>query len=74
MRSEKLSITYEFVVLCDLHGEFSFSKKEESEAKIKQHLKRKKLGAYDQQRVDMLRRFKDEVQREIGLRPRPEPA
>ena len=64
--------TYESIVLNALHGEFSFSKKEEAEAEIKRKLKRYKAGAYDQQRVDLMRRFKNELQWEIGLRPLPE--
>ena len=65
---------YETIVLNALHGEFDFSKKEEAEAVIKQRLQREKLGAYDQKRIDLLRRFKDDLQHEIGLRGLPEPA
>jgi hypothetical protein len=68
-KTGKAPETYEFVVLGALHREFPFSKKEEAETLIRKRLKRKKLGAYDQARVDLLRRFKDEVQEEVCLRP-----
>jgi len=58
--------TYEDVVLWILAYEFSFDHKREAEAKIKRRLRDKKLGKYDQDRVDLLRRFKDELQVEIG--------
>lgn len=69
-----LTETYDFVALGVLHGEFSFSNRDEIEAKIKRKLARKKLGKYDQKRIDLLRSLKDEVQRELGLRPLPEPS
>src|SRR4030042_51314 len=53
-------------VLDVLAYEFGFSNKAEYEGKIKRRLKDKTLGPYDQQRMDILRRFKDEVQSEIG--------
>ena len=46
--------------------EFPFSDKRETEAKIKRKLRRSKLGGYDQPRIDLLRRFKDEIQAEIS--------
>jgi hypothetical protein len=65
----KTTPTYEAVALGALHAEFSISSKEQTEATIRKRVKRMKLGAYDQARVDLLRRFKDEVQKEIGLQP-----
>jgi hypothetical protein len=65
--------SYDTVLLNALAHEFSFSKKEETEALIKQRLKRKKLGTYDPQRVELLRRFKNELQHELGLRDKPWP-
>jgi len=38
----------------------------EAERKIKRRLREKKLGAYDAERVAAIRRFKDELQRELG--------
>ena len=57
---------YEEAVLSILAFEFSFDDKRETETKIKRKLRRKKLGPYDQERVDLLRRFKDEVQAEAN--------
>ena len=72
--AKKSTSSYESAVLEVLHGEFSFSKKADIDAAIERRLERGKLGAYDQGRVDVLRRFKDEVQRELGVRPLPEPS
>ena len=58
--------TYEDVALGALAYEFSFNKRSEAEETIKKRLKRKKLGAYDQTRIDVLRAFKNDVQEEIG--------
>ena len=49
-----------------LAWEFSFTDIKETEAKIKRKLRAKKIGKYDQQRVDRLRRLKDAVQTEIS--------
>jgi hypothetical protein len=56
---------YEDAVLTILAREFSSTDTKESEAKIKRKLGAKKLGKYDQQRVDQLRRLKDAVQTEV---------
>ena len=72
--AKKTPTTYEAVALGALHGEFSFSNKSDTDAEINRLLKRNKLGDFDAARIDLLRRFKDEMQREIGLRPLPEPA
>lgn len=62
--------TYESAVLGVLIYEFSFSNKEDSDLKIRNTLKRKKLGAYNPARVDVLRHLKDEVHGEIAHRER----
>lgn len=59
---------YEEAVLSVLLWEFSFDDKRETETKIKRKLRRKKLGKYDQERVVLLRRFKDAVQAEAHKR------
>ena len=58
--------TYEDEVLGILAYEFFFSDKAEIEKKIKRHLREKKLGGYDPERVEILRAFKNDVQEEIG--------
>ena len=58
--------TFENEVLSVLAYEFPFSDKAEAERKIKQRLRRKKLGPYDAERIEMLRRLKNELQQEIG--------
>ena len=57
---------YESEVLDVLAYEFAFDSKTEYEEKVKCRLREKNLGPYDRQRIDILRRFKDEVQSEIG--------
>jgi len=56
---------YDDGVLTNLAREFSCTDIEETEAKIKRKLRAKKLGKYDQQRVNRLRRLKDAVQTEV---------
>ena len=58
--------TYEGEVLGILAYEVSTSDKAEIEKKIKRHLRDKKLGEYDPERVGILRAFKNDVQEEIG--------
>jgi hypothetical protein len=58
---------YEDAALSVLAYEFSFTDQRESETKIKRKLRAKKLSKYEQERIDLLRRFKDEVQTEISL-------
>jgi hypothetical protein len=57
--------TYENEALGVLVYEFPSSDPRESERLIKGRLRRKKLGPYDQARIDRLRRLKDELQEEI---------
>ena len=59
---------YEDAVLTILAREFSLTEIKETEAKIKRKLRVKKLGKYDQQRVNRLRSLKDAVQTEISKR------
>ena len=65
MKTKHLS-TYESEALGVLAYEFPFSDEAEAEAKIKRLLRRKKLGPYDAERIDILRQFKNELQQEIG--------
>jgi hypothetical protein len=58
--------TYESVALSVLVYEFPFTEKRETGAKISARLKRRRLGDYDEARIERLRRLKDDVQREIG--------
>jgi hypothetical protein len=58
--------TWDSEALGVLAGEFPFSDRALTEAKIRGRLKRKKLGDYDAARVAVLRRFKDALQKEIG--------
>lgn len=50
--------------------EFPFSNKAEAEDKIRKRLRRKQLGNFDPARIQLLRRFKDQVQLEIGKQER----
>ena len=61
----KKTSTCESEALHILAMEFSFSDRAESERKIKRRLRDKKLGPYDQDRVNVLRAFKDDVQQEL---------
>jgi hypothetical protein len=58
--------TYEGEVLSVLAFDFSLSDHSESERKIKRRLRDKKLGAYDQARIDRIRTFKDDLKCELG--------
>jgi hypothetical protein len=57
---------YEDAVLTILAREFSITDTKETEAKIKRKLRAKKIGKYDQQRVNRLRHLKDAVQTEVS--------
>ena len=56
---------YEDAVLTILAWEFSSTDMKESEAKIKRKLRAKKIGKYDEQRVNRLRRLNDAVKTEV---------
>ncbi|WFB36828.1 hypothetical protein P3T73_03505 [Kiritimatiellota bacterium B12222] len=58
--------TFESEVLSALAYEWNFSDQSEIERKIKRRLRDKKLGPYNQSRVDTLRTFKNDVQTEIN--------
>jgi hypothetical protein len=62
----KTAPTYDGEALGVLAYEFPFSDKAEAEDKIRKRLKRKKLGDFDPDRILLLRRFKDQVQMEVG--------
>ncbi|MBI3552743.1 MAG: hypothetical protein HY077_09495 [Elusimicrobia bacterium] len=46
--------------------EFPFSDKSETAAKIKKCLKDQQLGQYDSKKIELLRRLKDELQKEVS--------
>ncbi len=58
--------TAEKVVLAVLIYEFRADARHESDKTIKKRLRYYRLGPYEQERVDLLRRFKDSLQKEIG--------
>jgi len=66
MKKTKEPPSYEGEALAGLAFEFDFSDHAESERKIKRRLRDKKLGPYDQGRIDLIRAFKDDVQAELG--------
>jgi hypothetical protein len=53
------------VILGVLVYEFEYSDRGEAETKIKKRLRYYKLGPYNQEEVDLLRRLKDSLQAEI---------
>ena len=59
--------TYDYVCFTDLVYEFDISKKNDIEKKIKRRLKYYKLGAHKQERVDLIRQFKNDLCSEISL-------
>jgi len=66
MKKTKEQQTYESETLAVLAFEFRSSVQSESERKIKRRLRDKKLGPYDQTRIDAIRNFKDDVLRELS--------
>ena len=66
MKKTKEPTTCEDEVLAGLAYEFSFSDHAESERKIKRRLREKKLGPYKQELIDVIRKFKNDVQEELG--------
>ena len=66
MKKTKEKPTYESEALAVLAFEFRSSERSESERKIKRRLRDKKLGPYDQTRVDIIRTFKDDVLAELS--------
>ena len=65
MRSVKEQPTYDEAVLGILNREFSCTDQKTIEHKIKRKLRRSKLGEYDEERIQRLRRLKEEVVAEI---------
>lgn len=63
---EKATPTYEDEVLRILAFEFRSTDREESERKIKRRLRDKKLGEYDQARIDFLREVKQHICHEVS--------
>lgn len=59
--------TYEDEVLGVVAYEFFSQDQAASERKLRRRLRDKKLGAYDPQRIERLRAFKNHVRNEIGL-------
>lgn len=60
--------TYDSICFTDLVYEFNFSEKKEIEKKIRRRLKYHKLGDYRQERVDYIRRLKNDLYTEITSR------
>ena len=58
--------SYEFICFSDLAYEFNESDKKEIESKIKRRLKYYKLGNYDQEIVDYLRKIRNDLFEEIS--------
>ena len=61
----KRTTNYDNEVLGSVAYEFTASDRAESERKIKRRLRDKKLGPFDQERVERLRALKVDVKREI---------
>jgi len=66
MKKTKNPRTYVGEILAVLAYEFPHVEHAASEKKIKRRLREKKLGAYDQARVDAIRKFKDDLMDELG--------
>lgn len=59
--------TYDFICFSDLVYEFNLSQKKVTEKKIRRRLKYYKLDPYNQQRVDYIRKLRNDLAAEIGL-------
>lgn len=59
--------SYDFAVFGVLAYEFSRDDPKDAERKIRRKLSRHHLGGYDQLRVDLLRRVKNDLQSEFSL-------
>jgi hypothetical protein len=57
--------TADSIILGELSYEFDFTNPTEVEQKIKKRLRYYKCGPYDQERVDLLRSLKNELQAEV---------
>lgn len=58
--------TYDFICFSDLAYEFDSSGSKEIEKKIRRRVKYHKLGDYNQERVDYIRKLKDDLYKEIS--------
>jgi hypothetical protein len=58
-------MTYDFICFTNLAYEFNPQEKKEIEKKIKRRLKYYQLGNYNQERVDYIRRLKNDLHTEI---------
>ena len=62
--------TYDYAVFGILVYEFDADEIPKNDQKIRRALKRKQLGAFDEERIGQLRRLKDELRRELQLGPK----
>ena len=60
-------MSYDYVCFTDLAYEFNPEEKKEIEKRIKRRLKYYNLGDYNQEKVDYIRQFKNELHAEIRL-------
>ena len=60
--------TYDYICFSDLAYEFDNIDFSEAEKKIKRRLKYYRLASYNQEKVDYIRRLKNDVYKEISLR------
>ena len=65
--TQKSGQTYDYICFSDLAYEFDFSDTKEIEKKIKRRLKYYDLGNYDQERIEYIRKLKNELYKEISL-------
>ncbi len=66
MAAKKRTTNSADAVILDVLGyEFAFDDRVEAERKIRRRLRYHGLGPYSQERVDLLRRLKDDIQSEI---------
>lgn len=66
--SDNAEVAYNGEVLTVLVWEMLPSQRPDTERKLKRRLREKRLGKYDQNRVDALRRLKEGLVRELHLR------
>ncbi len=66
--SKSAEVAYNAEVLTVLLWEMLPSQRPDSERKLKRRLREKRLGKYDQTRIDALRRLRDSTVRELHLR------
>lgn len=59
--------TYDYICFSDLAYELDYSEPKEIEKKIKRRLKYYNLGEYEQERIDYIRKLKNDLYQEISL-------